>query len=66
MVYGIPEFRLPKDIVDREVRSLEKMGVDIQLDMVIGRIESVDELMDCFLLKYWISSKYSSTPPGFT
>ena len=44
--YGIPEFRLPKDIVDREVRSLEKMGVDIQLDMVIGRIESVDELME--------------------
>ncbi len=44
--YGIPEFRLPKDIVDREVRSLEKMGVDIQLDMVIGKVESVDELIE--------------------
>ena len=43
--YGIPEFRLPKDIVDRGVKSLEKMGVDIQLNMVIGRVESIDELM---------------------
>ncbi len=42
--YGIPEFRLPKDIVDREVRSLEKMGVEIATNMVIGRIASVDEL----------------------
>ena len=33
--YGIPEFRLPKDIVDKEVRSLEKMGVEIRLDTII-------------------------------
>ncbi len=44
--YGIPEFRLPKDIVDKEVASLEKMGVEIALDMVIGRVRSVDELLE--------------------
>ena len=44
--YGIPEFRLPKEIVRREVENLEKMGVDIQLDMVIGKVLSIDELFE--------------------
>lgn len=44
--YGIPEFRLPKDIVKKEVANLEKMGVDIQLNMVIGKILSIDELFE--------------------
>ncbi|MBQ7364225.1 MAG: NADPH-dependent glutamate synthase [Clostridia bacterium] len=44
LVYGIPEFRLPKDIVAKEIRSLEDQGVEIQTDMVIGKILSVDEL----------------------
>ncbi len=44
--YGIPEFRLPKEIVRREVENLEKMGVDIQLNMVIGKVLSIDELFE--------------------
>ena len=44
LVYGIPEFRLPKDIVAREVASLEKMGVKVVTDAVIGRAISIDDL----------------------
>ena len=44
--YGIPEFRLPKDIVKKEVENLEKMGVDIELNMVIGKVLSIDELFE--------------------
>ena len=44
--YGIPEFRLPKDIVQKEVNNLKKMGVEIELDMVIGKVLSVDELLE--------------------
>ena len=44
--YGIPEFRLPKYIVAKEVEGLQKLGVEIRTNMVIGRVESVDELMD--------------------
>ena len=45
LVYGIPEFRLPKSIVQKEVDGLKAMGVKIETNMVIGRIVSVDELM---------------------
>ena len=45
-MYGIPEFRLPKTIVQQEIQSLKDAGVDIQPDMVIGKILSVDELME--------------------
>lgn len=45
LVYGIPEFRLPKDIVKTEIDKLEALGVKIRKDMVIGRILSIDELM---------------------
>ena len=44
--YGIPEFRLPKAIVRQEVAGLEKAGVKIMTDMVIGKVLSVDELME--------------------
>lgn len=44
--YGIPEFRLPKEIVRREVANLEKMGVDIQLNMVIGKVLTIPELFE--------------------
>ncbi|MFZ2632554.1 MAG: NADPH-dependent glutamate synthase [Desulfosalsimonadaceae bacterium] len=44
LVYGIPEFRLPKDIVAAEVAMLEKIGLKIECNMVIGAIVSVDEL----------------------
>ncbi len=44
LVYGIPEFRLPKDIVRQEIKAIEKMGVKIKTNMVIGKIYSLDEL----------------------
>ena len=45
LIYGIPEFRLPKDIVQAEVNYLEKLGVKVACNCVIGRIETVDELL---------------------
>lgn len=45
LVYGIPEFRLPKAIVAREIESLRALGVEIATNMVIGRILTIDELM---------------------
>ncbi len=44
--YGIPEFRLPKEIVNKEVENLEKMGVKIETNMVIGKVLSIDELFE--------------------
>ncbi len=44
LIYGIPEFRLPKAIVDAEVSYLEKLGVKIVTDAVIGRLKTVDDL----------------------
>ncbi|MFW6049371.1 MAG: NADPH-dependent glutamate synthase [Candidatus Bipolaricaulota bacterium] len=46
LVYGIPEFRLPNDIVDGEVEALESMGVDIQRNTVVGRLFTVDDLLE--------------------
>ena len=46
LVYGIPQFRLPKEIVAKEVGKLVQMGVDIEPDMVIGKVDSVDELFE--------------------
>ncbi len=46
LVYGIPEFRLPKAIVAKEVETLEKLGVDIQTNVVIGKTLTVDELFE--------------------
>ena len=46
LVYGIPEFRLPKAIVHKEVKNLEDLGVDIQTNMIIGKTLSVDELFE--------------------
>ncbi len=44
LVYGIPEFRLPKSIVQKEVDGLKALGVKIETDSVIGRILTIDEL----------------------
>ena len=44
--YGIPEFRLPKAIVNKEVENLKDMGVDIETDMVIGKVLTIDELFE--------------------
>ncbi len=54
LVYGIPEFRLPKAIVKKEIENLEALGVEIKTDMVIGKVLSIDELFDmgykaCFI-----------------
>lgn len=46
LVYGIPEFRLPKAIVQKEVDTLKALGVKVETNMVIGRVISIDELMD--------------------
>ena len=45
LIYGIPEFRLPKEIVKAEVESLSKLGVDFQTNAVIGFTDTIDELM---------------------
>lgn len=45
LVYGIPEFRLPKSIVNQEIENLKAMGVTIMTDMVIGKVLSIEELM---------------------
>ena len=46
LIYGIPEFRLPKEIVHKEIESLKKLGVDFQPNSVIGLTDTVDELME--------------------
>ena len=46
LVYGIPEFRLPKAIVKEEIEKLSKLGVKIETNMVIGKIITVDELFE--------------------
>ena len=45
LVYGIPEFRLPKGIVEKEIDGLRQMGVKFETNAVIGRVTTVDELM---------------------
>lgn len=46
LVYGIPEFRLPKAIVQKEIDNLKAIGVDIQTNMVIGKVLTIDELFE--------------------
>ncbi len=46
LVYGIPEFRLPKDIVRKEVDNLKALGVKVETNMVIGKVISIDELIN--------------------
>ncbi len=46
LVYGIPEFRLPKSIVQKEIDILKQLGVKIETDMVIGKVLTIDELKD--------------------
>ncbi|RMG02081.1 MAG: NADPH-dependent glutamate synthase [Nitrospirae bacterium] len=53
LVYGIPEFRLPKAIVAREIEVLEKMGVEIVPNAVVGKLITIDEILQeydaCFI-----------------
>jgi len=46
LMYGIPEFRMPKDIVQAEVDYVTSLGVKLELDSVIGKIDTVDELLN--------------------
>ncbi|MBR3130101.1 MAG: FAD-dependent oxidoreductase, partial [Clostridia bacterium] len=46
LVYGIPEFRLPKSIVAKEVETLKALGVDVETNVVIGKTLTIDELFD--------------------
>lgn len=46
LMYGIPEFRLPKAIVQKEIQTLKDLGVEIMTNMVIGKVISVDEIME--------------------
>ncbi len=48
LIYGIPEFRLPKEIVAREIESLKRMGVTISTNAVVGKLIAVDEIMQEF------------------
>jgi glutamate synthase (NADPH/NADH) small chain len=48
LIYGIPEFRLPKAIVRREIEQIERMGATIVLDYIVGKTATVEELLDEF------------------
>ncbi len=45
LMYGIPEFRLPKKIVEAEIEYLRRMGVEIVLNAVIGKVDTIDDLL---------------------
>ncbi len=46
LVYGIPEFRLPKEIVRKEIEGLKEIGVDVETNVVVGKTITIDELFD--------------------
>ena len=46
LVYGIPEFRLPKAIVNREVQYLKKLGVELVTDFVVGKTRTIDSILE--------------------
>lgn len=46
LMYGIPEFRLPKRVVQTEIDSIRRMGVEMKVDSVVGKMTTVDELLD--------------------
>ena len=48
LMYGIPEFRLPKEIVEKEVRYVEQLGVKIELNQIVGKTITVDEILTKF------------------
>ncbi len=48
LVYGIPEFRLPKKIVALEIETLKRMGVDMRMNAVVGKLVSIDDILEEF------------------
>ncbi len=60
LVYGIPEFRLPKDIVKKEIETLKALGVKIETNVIVGKTVSVDDLMG----KYGFESVFIGSGAG--
>ena len=60
LVYGVPEFRLPKAIVQKEIDGLKAMGVDIETNMVIGKVLTIDELLN----EYGFEAVYIASGAG--
>jgi energy-coupling factor transporter transmembrane protein EcfT len=60
LVYGIPEFRLPKSIVAREIQNIEKLGVSFKVNSVVGKLQSIEEL-----LKGGFDAVYIATGAGY-
>ena len=60
LVYGIPEFRLPKSIVQKEVDNLKALGVKVETNMVIGRVLTIEELKD----EYGYEASFVGTGAG--
>ena len=60
LMYGIPEFRLPKDIVQKEVEGLKQLGVKIECNMVIGKVLTIDELFE----EYGFEAVYIASGAG--
>ncbi len=56
LVYGIPEFRLPKEIVQKEIDGLKAMGVEILTNMVIGKVLTIDELFEMGFEAVYVAS----------
>ncbi|KPU62214.1 dihydropyrimidine dehydrogenase, partial [Thermococcus sp. EP1] len=46
LVYGIPEFRLPNDTIEKELEKLKKLGVEMKTDYIVGRTVTLDELLE--------------------
>ena len=68
LVYGIPEFRLPKTIVQKEIDTLKDLGVKVETNMVIGKVLSVDELFEAGFEAVFIGSgaglpRFMNIPP---
>ena len=55
--YGIPQFRLPKEIVQKEIDNLKAIGVDIETNMVIGKVLTIDELFEMGNEAVYIASR---------
>ncbi len=59
--YGIPEFRLPKEVVQHEIDYIRKLGVEIKYNMVVGKVYTIDDLLD----KKGFSAVYIATGAGY-
>jgi len=53
LMYGIPEFRLPKKLVQEEIETIKQLGVEIKTNMVIGKVYSIDELKAEDMMPYY-------------